>query len=172
MLPGAWQITGYRQHRIEHRYRVHHDSFFDVRNKPCASTLVTNPPYLPAWTDSLLYMKGLYGGIDGSMISRMLLSLDYQTVMLMISSFSNPAGLLQYACGQGYSVMEFLIKPVTFGCYSSQPEVKGRIVELYHEHKAFYSENYYLLAGVVFKKNNHIDSELSADLMAVMRSLR
>lgn len=170
----SWNLanTRIRHHQIEGRYIIHHVSFFDACNKPYASTLVTNPPYLPAWTDSCLYIKGLYGGIDGSMISRKLLSLEYSTVLLMVSSFSNPAGLLQYASEQGYSVADFLIRPLIFGRYSSQPEVKSRIVELQQEQKAFFSERYYLLAGVVFQKQNHADKELSDDLMAVIQSLR
>jgi methylase of polypeptide subunit release factors len=161
-----------KQHQIEQHYIVHHDSFFNDCNKPYAETLVTNPPYLPAWTDDVLYMKGLYGGVDGSMVSRKLLSLQYSTVMLMISSFSNPASLLQYAGGLGYSVVDFLIQPMPFGFYSSQPEVKSRIVELYHEYKAFFSEHYYLLACVIFQKKKQADVELSADLMTLMQSLR
>jgi hypothetical protein len=50
--------------------------------------------------------------------------------------------------------------------------VKNRIIELRRENKAFYSEHYYLLAGVVFQKQNHADNELSSELVAVMRSLR
>ncbi len=170
----SWNLanTRIRYQQIEDRYMVHHVSFFDACNKPYTSTLVTNPPYLPAWTDSSLYIKGLYGGIDGSMISRKLLSLEYSTVLLMVSSFSNPAGLLQYASEQGYSVVDFLIRPLIFGRYSSQPEVKSRIVELQQEQKAFFSEHYYLLAGVVFQKQKHVDKELSDDLMAVIQSLR
>jgi len=170
----SWNLANnqIKLHQIEHRYIVHNASFFNFCNKPYSSTLVTNPPYLPAWNDNCLYIKGLYGGIDGSMISRRLLSLEYSTVLLMVSSFSNPAGLLQFASEQGYSVVDFLIRPLSFGRYSSQPEVKSRIVELYHEQKAFFSEHYYLLAGVVFQKQNHADMELSADLIAVMQSLQ
>lgn len=164
--------TRIKQHQIEQHYIVHHVSFFDACKKPYAGTLVTNPPYLPAWTDSCLYIKGLYGGVDGGTISRNLLSLEYPTVLLMVSSFSNPAGLLQYASEQGYSVVDFLIKPLTFGMYSSQPEVKNRIAELHQEQKAFFSEHYYLLAGVVFQKQNQADKELSAYLLAIMQSLR
>jgi hypothetical protein len=161
-----------RHHKMEARYIVHHASFFEDFKKPCASTLVTNPPYLPSWTDDCLYIKALFGGTDGSMVSRKLLSLKYPTVLLMVSSFSNPSGLLQYAGELGYSVVDFLVRPLIFGRYSSQPEVKSRINELRLENKAFYSKHYYLLAGVVFQKNNQADKELSAELMAVMRSLR
>jgi hypothetical protein len=161
-----------RHHQMEQRYIVHHISFFNAGEKPCAGTLVSNPPYLPACNDSCLYIRGLHGGSDGSMISRNLLSLDYPTVLLMVSSYSNPVGLIQYASEQGYSVDDFLIRPLRFGRYSSQPEVKNRIIELHQENKAFFSEHYYLLAGVVFQKQNHADKELSADLTALMQSLR
>lgn len=161
-----------RNQCLEERYVVHHASFFDAACKAPAGTLVANPPYLPAWSDNGLYLKGLYGGADGSMVSRKLLTLDYPSVLMMVSSFSNPAGLLAHAAEQGYGVADFLVKPLKFGCYSSQPQVKSRIVELYQEGKAFYSDHFYLLAGVMFQKSNHGDKELSADLSAVMQSIR
>lgn len=165
-------IDRIRNHRLDRRYVVHHVSFFDAGGKTPTGTLVANPPYLPAWSDRGLYLKGLYGGTDGSMVSRKLLSLAYPSVLMMVSSFSNPAGLLSYAAEQGYGVADFLIKPLRFGSYSSQPEVKSRIAELYEEGKAFYSDHCYLLAGVVFQKPPQGETELSADLLAVMQSIR
>jgi hypothetical protein len=160
------------EYQVHPHYIVHHEDFFDAIDKPNAGTLVTNPPYLPACDPDVLYLKCLYGGADGSMISRRLLSLGYATVMLMLSSFSDPAGLLHFAGDQGYSVVDFVIQPLIFGRYSSQPEVKSRIMELYRDGNAFFSEHYYLLAGVVFQKRNKVDEELSSDLMALMRSIR
>lgn len=170
----SWELAKARieQYQVQQHYIVHHDNFFDTVDKPDARTLVTNPPYLPICNPDVLYLKGLYGGPDGSMISRKLLAMEYQTVMLMVSSFSDPAGLIQFAGDQGYSVVDFVVQPLIFGCYSSQPEVQNRIWELFRDGKAFFSDHYYLLAGVVFQKRKPIDPELSGDLMALMRSIR
>ncbi len=158
--------------QIEKRYCVHLASFFDICVQPSNCALVTNPPYLPALTDTVLYMKELYGGEDGAMISRKLLSLGYRTVLLMVSSFSNPVELLRFAAEQGYAVSDFLVTPLPFGLYSSQPEVKTQIFELYRKHRAFFSEHYYLLAGVIFRKTERVDMELTVNLMNIMQSLR
>lgn len=170
----SWELAKARieQYQVQEHYIVHHDNFFDMVDKPDVRTLVTNPPYLPICNPDILYFKGLYGGPDGSMISRKLLTMGYQTVMLMVSSFSDPAGLIHFAGEQKYSVVDFVAQPLIFGRYSSQPEVQNRIKELFRDGKAFFSDHYYLLAGVVFQKRKQVDQELSSDLMAVMRSIR
>ena len=86
------------------------------------------------------------------MVSRNLLSLDYPIVLLMVSSFSNPAGLIQYAGEQGYSVVDFLIRPLRFGRYSSQPEVKSGIIELHQENKAFFLRTLLSIGGCGISK--------------------
>ncbi len=158
--------------QVHGHYIVHHENFFEAVDKSSAGTLVTNPPYLPACHPDILYLKGLYGGADGSMVSRKLLTMGYSTVMLMVSSFSNPISLLQFAGDQGYSVVDFVIQPLIFGRYSSQPEVQKRIMELYREGSAFFSDHHYMLAGVVFQKKKNNDEELTSDLMTLMRSIR
>ena len=170
----SWNLakTQIERSLTEERYQVHLSDFFEVCPKSCSCILVSNPPYLPAWPDTGLYMKELYGGIDGTMISRKLLSLKYRTVLLLVSSFSNPVDLLQYAAELGYEIANFLIKPLPFGHYSSQPEVKARIMELYRERTAFFSEHYYLLAGVIFQKKECANMELFTNLIEIMQSLQ
>ncbi|MGI8499647.1 MAG: SAM-dependent methyltransferase, partial [Hassallia sp.] len=61
--------------------------------------------------------------------------------------------------------------PLKFGYYSSEPKVKKHIEELRKHKMAFYSGDYYFLAGVLFKKCHECDVDLSSELAHVMTSL-
>ena len=84
-----------QEYEISDKYVIHNTSFFDA-SIPKANYLISNPPYLPA-IDDKIYQPLLHGGTDGSEIARRLLSLDYENVLLMLSSYSNPKGLINYA---------------------------------------------------------------------------
>ena len=64
-----------------------------------------------------------------------------------------------------------MISPLQFGYYSSEPKVRQRIEELKKQGKAFYSENVYFLAGVLFKKQSLYNVDLSSELLKVMKAL-
>lgn len=151
------------------KYIIHNKSFFDS-SKPHAEYLISNPPYLPA-LDNKIYQPLLHGGIDGITITKQLLSLDYENALLMVSSYSNPEGLINYAVTEGYHIADFIISPLKFGHYSSEPKVKTRIEELRRNNMAFYSENIYLLAGVLFTKQAKSKVNLSTDLVRLMTAL-
>ncbi len=160
-------------YKLNHRYTVHNSCFFDSYGRDRerqseANYLIANPPYLPAINNNL-YMPSLHGGTDGAFITKRLLALNCQSVMLMISAYSDPVGTIEYAIAQGYQVSDFMISPMSFGYYSSEPKVKNRIAELKSDRKAFYSQNIYILAGVLFKKQCNLD--LSAELIKVMTAL-
>lgn len=52
-----------------------------------------------------------------------LLSLGYGSALLLLSSYSNPRSVLRHARAQGYRVADFLLTPLPFGTYSSEPKV-------------------------------------------------
>lgn len=162
-----------KQHRLGDKYIIQNRCLFETA-KPEAAYLISNPPYLPA-LDNKLYQPLLHGGVEGITITKKLLSLDYPNVLTLISSYSNPKGLIQYAIATGYSVTNFLILPVPFGYYSSEPKVRHRIQELRQENRAFYSDKTYLLAGVLFTQNSNSviasSTDLSAELVKLMTSL-
>ncbi len=160
------------QARIAHyclgdRYIIHNISF-----DKCASAdyLIANPPYLPA-LDNDLYLPALHGGHDGAEITKQLLTLDFPQAMLMISAYSDPVGTIELALSEGYRVTDFMISPMSFGYYSSEPKVKHRIAELRQHDRAFYSPNIYLLAGVLFTKQDDLQPDLSAELIKIMSAL-
>ncbi len=157
------------QHNLNHQYTVYNQSFFET-SQPDAQYLIANPPYIPA-LDNNISMPLLHGGVDGATITNRLLSLNYPSVMLLISSYSNPVGTIEHARANGYSVADFMITPLKFGYYSSEPKVKNHISELRQNRKAFYSGNIYFLAGVLFKKHSLCDADISTELIQVMTSL-
>lgn len=155
-------------YELTHRYIVQNKCFLSSPI-PNAEYLISNPPYLPA-IDNKIYQPLLHGGMDGSKIARQLLSLGYENVLLMVSSYSNPQGLIEYAVSNGYSTKNFIISPLNFGYYSSEPKVKNTILEMQKKGLAFYSGNIYLLAGVLFTQNQ-VKVDLSSELIQVMTSL-
>ena len=156
-----------RKYELDNKYIVKNQSFFTLI--PNAEYLISNPPYLPA-IDNHIYQPLLHGGSDGSEIARKLLSLSYENVLLMVSSYSNPQSLVEYAKSNGYSTRDFTIAPLNFGYYSSEPKVKSMILEMQKKGLAFYSENIYLLAGVLFTRNQ-VKVDLSSELIKIMTCL-
>lgn len=157
------------EYELNDKYIIHNTSFFDS-SIPEAEYLISNPPYLPAVDDNI-YQPLLHGGTDGSTIARRLLSLGYKNVLIMLSSYSNPESLINYATAKGYYIANFIISPLTFGYYSSEPKVKNTILKLRQKGMAFYSKNIYLLAGVLFTQQHKSAVDLSTELIQLMTSL-
>ncbi|HEY9878591.1 MAG TPA: methyltransferase [Leptolyngbyaceae cyanobacterium] len=158
-----------QQYDLDEQYSIYNQCFF--KNAPeSAKYLVANPPYLPAPNDDL-YMPSLYGGRDGATITKRLLNKGCENVMLMISAYSNPIDTVDHALKLGYQVVDFMVSPLRFGYYSCEPKVKNTITELQRQQKAFFSENIYFLAGVLFEKKNFKNTCLSTELIKVMTAL-
>ncbi len=56
--------------------------------------------------------------------SQDLLSQGFPYAVLLVSSYSHPASVLAHAAACGYRVVDFLVTPLPFGTYSSQPKVR------------------------------------------------
>ena len=169
--PAACQLAQYRieQYQLKHKYIIHNKCFFKHSSSE-ASYLIANPPYLPAPDDNL-YMPSLHGGPDGATITKRLLSVGCGNVLLMISAYSNPIDTINYAIERDYQVVDFMISPLRFGYYSCEPKVRKTITELRKNYQAFFSQNIYFLAGVLFKKKNSSNVDLSAEFLKVMTAL-
>ncbi len=151
------------------RYVIHNACFFESP-KPPAEYLISNPPYLPA-PDNNLYMPLLHGGTDGATLTKQLFTLGYANLLVMISSFSDPQDTVDYARRQGYGIADFVVVPLKFGHYSSESKVQNAIAEMRENNKAFYSNNIYFLAGVLFTKRQEAAVDLSTELVQVMTAL-
>ncbi len=167
----AWKTANSHidEYNLNHKYIIHNSCLFES-SQPEAEYLVANPPYLPA-PDRDIYMPLLFGGIDGATVTNNLLSLDYQNVLLLVSSYSNPQSTINHAKANGYSVTNFFVLPLKFGYYSSEPKVKKHIEELRKHGMAFYSGDYYYLSGVLFQKSSNSKVNLSQELEKLMTSL-
>lgn len=154
---------------LKHKYIVYNQSLFD-RPKLQAEYLISNPPYLPA-LDNKIYQPLLHGGSDGITVTKQLIALGHKNVLAMLSSYSNPEGIVNHALNEGYYISNFIVSPLTFGYYSSDPKVKSRIAELRANNRAFYSKNIYLLAGVLFTRLQEDAVDLSRELLQIMTSL-
>jgi methylase of polypeptide subunit release factors len=167
----AWKAANSTidEYNLTNKYIIHNSCLFSS-SQPDAEYLVANPPYIPAPDDDI-YMPLLFGGIDGATLTNDLLLLDYQNVLVLVSSFSNPINTLNIAKQNGYYVQNFMVLPLEFGYYSSEPKVKKHIEELRKNKMAFYSGDYYFLAGVLFTKSQNSVIDLSHQLAQVMTSL-
>lgn len=99
------------------------------------------------------------------------MSLDYDNVLLIVSSYTDPEGIINCAKTKEYYVSDFLVVPMPFGYYSSEQKVKNTIEELRKNNKAFYSDKIYLVAGILFKKQKKSSIDLSTELVKVMTAL-
>ncbi|BAZ51274.1 hypothetical protein NIES4103_39230 [Nostoc sp. NIES-4103] len=157
------------EYNLAHKYIIHNSCLFQS-SKPQARYLLANPPYIPA-PDSDIYMPLLFGGIDGATVTNELLSLNYENVLILVSSFSNPQSTINQAKENDYFVESFMVLPLKFGYYSSEPKVKKYIESLRLKKIAYYSGDYYFLAGVLFKKSQKSTVDLSSELAQIMTSL-
>jgi methylase of polypeptide subunit release factors len=169
--PTACQVAQNRaeQYGITERYQVRNQCFFKGYESSSADCLIANPPYIPA-PDDRIYLPALHGGVDGATLTNRLLSLGCETVMLLISAYSNPVETIRHATTLGYRITDFMITPLQFGYYSSEPKVRDWITQLRAQNKAFYSANIYFLSGVLFQKTfSAVD--LSAEFLKVITAL-
>ncbi|ARV63046.1 SAM-dependent methyltransferase [Nostocales cyanobacterium HT-58-2] len=167
----AWKAANLTidEYNLAQKYIIHNSCLFES-SQPDADYLVANPPYIPA-PDKDIYMPLLFGGTDGATVTNELLSLGYENVLLLVSSFSNPESTIEHARSNGYHVTNFIVLPLKFGYYSSEPKVKNHIEELRKKKMSFYSGDYYFLAGVLFQKSRESREDLSNELAQVMTSL-
>jgi methylase of polypeptide subunit release factors len=167
----AWKAANLTidEYNLADKYIIDNFSLFD-KSQLKGECLVANPPYLPA-PDNDIYMPLLFGGTDGAAITNKLLTLGYENVLVLVSSYSNPTSTIEYAKVNGYSVNNFTVLPLKFGYYSSEPKVKNHIEEMRSNKTAFYSGDYYFLAGVLFSKDQGAKVDLSKELSQVLIGL-
>ena len=154
---------------VARQYVIHDVSFFDAL-PVAADYLIANPPYLPGERAEVLTLPGLWGGIDGIDVSKRLLSCGYRNVFLLVSSYSNPAALVDHAGRCGYKVSDFQVAKMSFGVYSRQNYVQRCIRHRRAIGTAFYSDHCYLVGGVLFTQDGEAE-DLSAEFLACLTSI-
>lgn len=127
-------------------YTIVHGDFFDGAHTGHERCAVGNPPYLPAAGNA----PELWGGDTGSEVSRRVLSEGFETVLLLISSISDPVGLLRHARAAGYRVSDWMARPITFGTYTRDSRVSRRLAALARSGHAYFTPETYVIAGVTW----------------------
>jgi len=127
-------------------YQIVHGDFFDGAHTGGERCAVANPPYLPAPGDA----PELWGGDTGAEVARRVLSEGFETVLLLVSSISDPVGLLDHAWAAGYRVSDWMARPIVFGRYTRDRRVSRRVGELARGGRAFFTPESYVIAGVTW----------------------
>jgi hypothetical protein len=155
-------------HSVSDRYVVINDDFFQaVRGPVLGGCAISNPPYLPAF-DRPLHMPELWGGHDGSSVTKRIIECGFECLILLVSSFSNPVSIVNFAASRGYRVLDFAARTMRFGVYSNEPKVRERIAELSRQGEAFVSADRYCVAGVAWVKDREREGQEAADLSAAL----
>lgn len=145
----ATRLTAQRD--LHQTYQVHNSCFFEGVRRLQASHLIGNPPYIPAPDDNIL-MPALYGGTDGSNLTRDLMSLGFEHAVLLVSAYCDPVRTLRHAQRLGYHCTDFVVTSLPFGTYSSEPKVRSWIEKMKADGRAFCGKTSYKLAGVQLQK--------------------
>lgn len=152
---------------VTDRYRVEFGDFFDQADSAGGSggtTVVANPPYIPA-PDRNILMPELWGGPSGNEPMLALLKARYDNVISAVASYSDPAATLATAADLGYRVANFLAMGLDFGTYSREPKVLAQIRRLCEEGRGWADENGYLVAVTLFTRNPAISGDRAAQLL-------
>lgn len=153
---------------LSSRYQVSGGSFFEKKPHEY-DALLANPPYIP-FPDNSIRLPYLHGGIHGCELSMRLLREPCRMIMLILSSYSHPTGVIAHARQQGFAVADFFVTHISYGIYSREPKVFEYIMTLKEKGCAYASETGYLLAGVLFVRTGQGCEDRSTHLENLMRS--
>jgi hypothetical protein len=152
---------------VADRYSVELGDFFDQSDSaggPGTTTVVANPPYIPA-PDRDILMPELWGGPSGNAPMLSLLKAGYDNVISAVASYSDPAATLATAADLGYRVANFLAMGLDFGVYSREPKVAAQIRRLCAEGRGWSDEDGYMVAVALFTRNPGIPGDRAAQLL-------
>jgi predicted RNA methylase len=149
------------------RYSVELGDFFDQADSagsPPVSTVISNPPYIPA-PDRDILMPELWGGIHGNDLVLQLLKAGYDNVITAVASYSDPEATVRTAQDLGYRVVNFLAMGLDFGPYSSEPKVRRHIDELCATGRGWAGQDGYMVAVALFTRNPDLPGDRADQLL-------
>jgi methylase of polypeptide subunit release factors len=156
---------------VSDRYTVEHGDFFDAVDAaggPPVSTVISNPPYLPA-PDRDILMPELWGGVRGNDPVLQLLKTGYDNVITAVASYSDPATTVATAGDLGYRVVNFLTMALDYGRYSSEPKVREHIRRLCAEGRGWAGDDGYLVAVALFTRDPAIPGDRAGQLLRALQ---
>ena len=156
---------------VADRYTVELGDFFDQADSAGGapvSTVISNPPYIPA-PDRDILMPELWGGVHGNDLLLQLLKAGYDNVIAAVASYSDPVATVRTAGDLGYRVGNFLAMGLDFGTYSSEPKVRDHIRRLCAEGRGWAGEGEYMVAVALFTRNPDIPGDRADQLLRALQ---
>ncbi len=156
---------------IADRYLVEHGDFFDQADAaggPPVSTVISNPPYIPA-PDGDILMPELWGGVHGNDLVLRLLKAGYDNVIAAVASYSDPGTTVRTAEDLGYRVVNFLAMGLDFGPYSNEPKVRRHIDALCAEGRGWADDDGYMVAIALFTRTRDIPGHRADQLLKALQ---
>jgi methylase of polypeptide subunit release factors len=152
---------------VADRYTVELGDFFDQADSTGGrpvSTVIANPPYIPA-PDRDILMPELWGGVHGNDLVLQLLKAGHENVITAVASYSDPLTTVRVAGDLGYRVANFLAMALDYGRYSSEPKVRAHIERLCAEGRAWAADDGYMVAVALFTRNADIPGDRAGQLL-------
>jgi methylase of polypeptide subunit release factors len=159
---------------VADRYTVELGDFFDGADSAAgavASTVIANPPYIPA-PDRDILMPELWGGVYGNDLVLQLLKAGYRNVVTAVPSYADPETTVRTAEDLGYRVANFLAMGLDYGEYSSEPKVRDHIRRLVAEGRGWAGEGEYMVAVALFTQDPDIPGDRAGQLLRALQVAR
>lgn len=156
---------------VADRYTVELGDFFDQADSaggPPVSTVIANPPYIPA-PDRDILMPELWGGVHGNDLALQLLKAGYENVIVAVPSYSDPVATVAIGTDLGYRVANFLAMGLDFGPYSSEPKVARHIRRLVADGRGWAGEREYMVAVALFTSNPELPGDRAEQLLRALQ---
>jgi len=156
---------------VSDRYTVELGDFFAWAHSPDAarvSTVIANPPYIPA-PDGDLLMPELWGGWYGNDLALRLLTAGFDSILVALPSYSDPAATLAAAAERGYRVANFLAMGLEFGAYSREPKVAEHIARLTAEGRGWAADDSYVVAVALLTRSPQVQRDRSTELLHALQ---
>jgi len=156
---------------VADRYTVELGDFFDQADSAGGlpvSTVISNPPYIPA-PDRDILMPELWGGVRGNDLLLQLLKGGYDNVIAAVASYSDPLETVRTAGDLGYRVGNFLAMGLDYGAYSSEPKVRDHIRRLCAAGRSWAGDDGYMVAVVLFTRNPDVPGDRADQLLRALQ---
>jgi methylase of polypeptide subunit release factors len=156
---------------VADRYTVELGDFFDQADSTGGSpvsTVISNPPYIPA-PDRDILMPELWGGVYGNDLMLQLLKAGYDNVISAVASYSDPGTTVRTAADLGYRVANFLAMGLDYGPYSNEPKVRDHIRRLCAEGRGWASDDGYMVAVALFTRNRDVPGDRADQLLNALQ---
>ena len=156
---------------VADRYTVEFGDFFDRADSaagPSASTVIANPPYIPA-PDRDIRMPELWGGVYGNDLVLQLLKAGYRNVVTAVPSYADPETTVRTAEDLGYRVVNFLAMGLDYGEYSSEPKVRDHVRRLVAEGRGWAGDDEYMVAVALFTQDPDIPGDRAGQLLRALQ---